>query len=119
MPVRVPTVERGLLWRMMLCCTAMVGPMPDMLSNLSSSSMPASMPKERRYCRRPSSKIMSKTRLDLPEPLTPVGYGERVFGDGDVYVFEVVYVCAVYCYIFHFFTQQISFVSNSSDEILN
>ena len=50
MLVFVPTVERGLLWRMMFCCTATVGPMPDMVSNLSSSAMPASLPKDCKYC---------------------------------------------------------------------
>ena len=70
--VRDPTVERGLLWRMMLCWTAMVGARPVMLSKSCSSPSPARTPIDRRYCRRPSSKTMSNTRLDLPDPLTPV-----------------------------------------------
>ena len=70
--VFVPTVERGLLWRMMFCCTATVRPIPDMASNLSSSAIPENMPKDCRYCLRPSSNTMSNIRLDLPDPLTPV-----------------------------------------------
>lgn len=57
---------------MMLCCTEIVGAIPEILSNLTSSSSPESTPSDRRYWLRPSSKMMSNTRLDLPEPLTPV-----------------------------------------------
>lgn len=66
-----PTVDRGLLWRIIFCWTAIVGPMPVMLSNFSSSSIPVSIPKDWRYCLRPSSNMISNTKLDFPEPLTP------------------------------------------------
>ena len=99
MPVRVPTVERGLLCRMMLCWTAMVGPMPEVLSNLFSSSMPVRMPSERRYCLRPSSKMISKTMLDLPEPLTPVAT-VRVFLGMVMSMFLRLWRCAPLIVIF-------------------
>src|SRR5262245_18514618 len=78
--VRDPTVERGLLWRMMLCWTAIVGARPVIESKSCSSSSPASTPSYRRYCLRPSSKRMSNTRLDLPDPLTPVATMSRFLG---------------------------------------
>ncbi|MNI40619.1 hypothetical protein D3C73_948500 [compost metagenome] len=67
-----PTVERPLLWRIMFCLTAIAGQRPCILSNLSSSSSPASIPKDCRYCLRPSSNMISNIRLDFPDPLTPV-----------------------------------------------
>jgi hypothetical protein len=65
-------VDRGLIALIVLCSTATVGLSPSIKSNGFSSSNFGGNPIDWRYRVLPSSKRMSKARLDFPEPETPV-----------------------------------------------
>jgi hypothetical protein len=79
---------------MMLCRTDMAELMPDTESNLSSSEIPGSMPSDRRYWQRPSSKMLSNTMLDFARSADSRFCHQFVLGDGNIYIFKVMYLCA-------------------------